>query len=360
MSDNLRIGMAGTGRMAEAMLRTVAVTPGVEISAVASGDRARARRFADAHGIAGAEGDVAALVARADVDALYVANRSGGHAAAAMASIEARKPVLVEKPLAIALEEGEALVAAARAADVLLVENIWTLALPAYREALSLVRAGSYGQPVRLSYDFGYPSSRAAHPSLFDPHDGGVLRDRAVYGVSFARAAMGPITAVSAACRHDEAGTDVVAALRLEHAGGGLSQLGFALNALMPNRASVACTDGLIQIEPPVIGAEAFSALAHPTPQAAPDGDTASPSARDRVVARLKRLGPLRLLNRVLKGGQVRRAGFGADPYLPMLAHWRELVAAGRAESDVVPLDLSLDTLRAVSAAHTQAQAERT
>jgi len=56
------------------------------------------------------------LVDRADVDAVTIAAPTGQHAAIALVALAAGKHVLVEKPIAAALEDGLRMAVAARAA----------------------------------------------------------------------------------------------------------------------------------------------------------------------------------------------------------------------------------------------------
>jgi predicted dehydrogenase len=87
------------------------------LAAVADPDAAA---LADAVGRTGAAGyaDPLAMVAEAELDAVVVAAPTTTHAAIAAAAIERGLPALVEKPLAATVEEGLALVAAARARGV--------------------------------------------------------------------------------------------------------------------------------------------------------------------------------------------------------------------------------------------------
>jgi predicted dehydrogenase len=335
--------------MAATMVRTIATSPDMKVTAVASGDAQRASQFAQIFSIPHVSPTAPELASRPDVDAVYVANRTADHVAAARASLAAGKPVLVEKPLAVTREEGEILVADARSRGCLLVENLWCLTLPAYLELSTRLRDREYGDPVQLTFDFGYPMQKAAYPSLFELADGGVLRDRAVYGVSLALSLLGPVRTLSCVLQHDEDGIDVAAAIQLNHASGAASQLAFAINALMSNSATVACTKGILQLDAPVIGAESISARLMP-PLSAPDL-IASPGAKARLIERLKSFPALRRLNRQRSAPRKTAMSYGVDPYRPAMQHFCELVRAGQPESKLVPLDLSLDTLRLVDAA---------
>ncbi|MCV2881864.1 Gfo/Idh/MocA family protein [Actibacterium sp. XHP0104] len=334
MTKTLGLGIVGTGRMAARMMQTLAHVPGVQAVAVASGEQARARDFAARFGIQAALGDVAELAARSDVDAIYVAGRTGAHAAAARAAIEARQPVLVEKPLAAGRDDARALTDEARRRGVLLVENLWCLALPAWREMARVVTSGDLGAPLHMDFAFGYPVTRAGYGSVFDPADGGALRDRGIYGVSLAISLLGSVSDVHTTLRRDEAGADLGADLMLRHAGGATSHIAVALDALMHNSASVSCAGGLLRLEPPVVGAERL--LVQPM---APLG---APGQGGGLGDRLRAMPAARKMAQKRNALKPAFHSFGADQYAPMMTHFRDLVIGNRTESDLIPHDLSL------------------
>lgn len=330
----MRLGILGTGAMAERMLATLAHRPQIRVTAIASATPARAQALAARAGAAAC--DPAELAARGDVDAVYIATRNAGHAAAALAAVAARKPALVEKPLAVSLPEARRAIDAARAARCLLVENLWTLALP----ATGALAARARGGPRLLQFDFGYPTR---NPALYAP-DSGVLRDRGGYGIALALHLFGPVDTLAATLRH--AGrTDTAALIQMRHTSGDLSTLSVAFDALLSNTLTLSDVAGRMTLAPS-IGAECLTVQNAP-PYTAPDSGPARPS-------RLASVPALRSLNRWRKAPPTRTLGYGADPYLPMLDHFTALVAAGQSESPLVPLSLSLDVQRWIDEALSQ------
>src|SRR5262249_54400658 len=158
--------------------------------AVASADAGRARAFADRFGVAQAFASLDALLARDDVDAVYIATATRDHAAQAIAALEAGKAVLCEKPFAIGVEQGQRLLEAARRSGRLFMEARWTTALPAYRALLRLARERALGEPVLLHSEFGIAHDPAAHPRLFEGPGAGVLLDVGVYPIVLALQAL--------------------------------------------------------------------------------------------------------------------------------------------------------------------------
>ena len=343
-----RFGVVGTGAMSATMMECLALDPRVAVVAVASADPERARAFAARFGIAHAHGDLGELLARADVDAVYIATSTRDHAAHAIAALAAGKAVLCEKPFAIDAGEGLRVVQAAEQHRRLFMEAQWTPALPAYRELLRLARERTLGEPVLLHSEFGVALDPASHRRLFEGEGAGVLLDFGVYPIVLALQALGPVRSVRAAIRRNAAGVDVHASLQLVHADGGHSQLAASLVATLPNRTSLACTHGNVQLDSPVMGAERLHVRAS-APAHAQTG--AGGGAKQRVVAALRRQRWLRKLRAALAGRGASDHPFGANRYAPQLAHFVALLDAGALASDLMPHATSLEVLRIVDAA---------
>jgi predicted dehydrogenase len=336
VTEVVRFGVVGTGAMARTMVRAMQRRADVRPVAVASGDETRARTFAAALGLASAGADVETLVARSDVDALYVASRNRDHARAVDAAIRSGKPVLVEKPLTPDLERTQALLAAAEGSGVLLVENLWTLLLPAYRALAEQARSGRLGDPVHFRFEFGYPLDPATARTLLDPRDGGVLLDRAIYGVAAAIWLCGPVEMVQAEVQRDRVGgVDLTAAIRLRHASGVRSETVASFSALLSNSARLSCTRGAATLDAPVLPGEWLRTEFHH------DGSGGSAGAPSFLKERLRSMPVVRRLRRALSGPRSRFCSFGPDPYGPILEHFSGLVRRGARQSEVLPPALS-------------------
>lgn len=340
------MGVIGTGRMAVAMLEAAARLPSVTVRAVASASGAaeRARSVANAFNVADSYGDVEALVGRADIDLVYIATETFSHARLSVAALEAGKNVLCEKPFATTMDEAAAVAEAARRYNCLFVEAMWTLLLPAYRYTADAIRGDIIGSPATLVASFGYPEPDANSLS----EKGGVLLDRAVYPVSLAVQILGPVEAVDAFVVRNADGTDVDGHLQLRHKGGGCSQLSASFSSLMWNAACVSGPRGSLTIDAPLVGSERVTLRS-----ATGRGSLARPEVvRARgAKERLRALPILRRLHRQLSDCRSENHPYGSNQYLPLLDHVAGLVAAGKRESDVVPLRLSLEVARVIALA---------
>ena len=138
--------------------------------------------YARRHGVARWYDDAAALVADAEVDAVYIATPPGEHERLAALVCAARKPAYVEKPMARNHAECVRMVEAFAAARVPLFVAYYRRGLARFRKARELVTSGALGTLTGVSYRFagpyhrGVPADAAALPwRLQAEHSGGGL-----------------------------------------------------------------------------------------------------------------------------------------------------------------------------------------
>ncbi len=113
MTDKLRVGIIGCG-VGLAHARGYARLPNVAIVALADAKPDRFRRITDEIPVPDLYTSYDELLARDDIDAVSIALPNFLHAPATLAALEAGKHVLIEKPLAMTVAEGEAMIEAAR------------------------------------------------------------------------------------------------------------------------------------------------------------------------------------------------------------------------------------------------------
>lgn len=244
-----RWGIAGTGAMAEALLRDFEHVPDAEVTAVGSRTTERAREFADRHGIGGAF--TYGELVRADLDVLYVATPHPHHHDLALASIEAGVPVLVEKAFTATLAGARRVVEAAREREVFCMEAMWTRLQPAVLRAKELVAAGEIGDLLMVQADLGAYRTYDPTDRLFDPAlGGGSILDLGVYVVSIAQHFLGTPDRVAATGTLFPNGTDASVVITMSHDDGRAASVMCSLMSETPARAVVAGTGGSIEIAP--------------------------------------------------------------------------------------------------------------
>ena len=249
----VRWGVLGPGGIAERFAAAMQRVADGEIVAVASRTRRRARAYARRHGIARAHVGRDALLADADVDAVYVATPHSCHADDTIAALAAGKHVLCEKPFALDAEQARRMAAAAQAADRFCMEAIWSRFLPAYRRMRELVDGGAIGRPLVVEADFGFRMRFDPSHRLFDPaRGGGALLDVGIYPVQLCIDVLGVPDAVAAQGVLGPTGVDEIVAAVLHHPGGGIGVAKAATRATLANTARITGTEGWIELPAPM------------------------------------------------------------------------------------------------------------
>jgi phthalate 4,5-cis-dihydrodiol dehydrogenase len=169
----LRLGVAGLGRAFTVMLPTFAADPRVALVAAADPRNEARQRFA-ADFSARTYATVEELCADPDVEIVYVATPHQHHAAHAILAARSGRHVLVEKPMALTLEDCAAMIAAARQAGVhLIVGHSHSFDAPILRTR-ALIASGKYGA-VRMITALNYTDflTRPRRPEELDTRQGG-------------------------------------------------------------------------------------------------------------------------------------------------------------------------------------------
>jgi predicted dehydrogenase len=194
-------GFLGAGGIARhALAPAVHAAAGARLTAVAARDPERAARLEP-------DGrcyrDYAAMLEDPRVDVVYVALSNESHRPWTMAALAAGKHVLCEKPLGLDAGQVAEMVAAARAADRLLVEAFWYRWHPRVRRLEHLLAEGATGRIRAMQADFtfqgDFAGTLAGNYRLDPARGGGALYDVGCYGVSAAHLVLGPELVVDAA-----------------------------------------------------------------------------------------------------------------------------------------------------------------
>jgi len=150
MPQILRLGFAGLGMAAGRLIPEIASLPFVKLTAAAD---LRANALAKFHEeFAGEVYDsVEAMVQSPNIDAVYVATPHEFHAEHTIAALKNRKHVIVEKPMAISMDEAEAMNACADRHDVKLMAGHTHSFDPPVRKMREIVRSGELGRLLMIS-----------------------------------------------------------------------------------------------------------------------------------------------------------------------------------------------------------------
>jgi predicted dehydrogenase len=181
--DGLRVGVLGAARIAENAIVIPARLTGTRLVAVAARDRARARAFADAHGVERVLDTYADVVGDPEVEAIYNPLANGLHGPWNMAAIRAGKHVLSEKPFASNEAEAAEVRDAGRAAGVVVADGFHYRYHPVTKRLHELVASGELGDIERVEVTMTNPAPEASDPRWSLELAGGALMDLGCYSL---------------------------------------------------------------------------------------------------------------------------------------------------------------------------------
>jgi predicted dehydrogenase len=169
----LRIGVLGCANIARQFCRDVAVSPAVTVVAVGSRRAQTAQAFAQQYGIGRHHSSYDALLADAEVDAVYIPLPNSLHAEWAIAAAARGKHVLCEKPLALNEADVRAMFDAARHHGVMLLESFPYYFQPQTGRLVALLQDGAIGTVRSVQSNFGFMLANGSSNIRLQPDLGG-------------------------------------------------------------------------------------------------------------------------------------------------------------------------------------------
>jgi UDP-N-acetyl-2-amino-2-deoxyglucuronate dehydrogenase len=226
MAEVLRFGLIGCGRVAPRHAESIASLPGAQLVAVADIRDNRAARFAAQYAAAPCT-DYRRLLDRQDIDVVSICTPSGLHAQMTVDALRAGKHVIVEKPIALSLEDAARMIETSRVAGrklCVVLQNRYNAPMQDLRHVID---SGSLGRLL-----LGNATVRWYRPQEYyedEWHgtwamDGGALMNQSIHHIDALQWLMGrpeTVYALTGTLAHKMEAEDVgVAAIRF--AGGSL------------------------------------------------------------------------------------------------------------------------------------------
>ena len=287
----LRIGLLGASRIAPtAVIVPAATRDDVTIAAVAARDPARAKAYAETHGIAAVAGSYAELIARDDIDLVYNGLPPAGHAEWTIAALEAGKAVLCEKPFARNASEARAMVAAAERTGRPLIEAFHYRFHNVIRRAEDLVRSGALGQIHRANAVFEVTIPNTTGDLRWSAEQGGgALMDLGCYPLHLMRTLMGEEPQIREARGSFVDGVDASMTAALAFPSGARADIACSMVPESRNaRATLGGSKGRLEIVnflAPQYGCRFTTTIGGETVEQPVDGPTTYEAQLDHVVA---------------------------------------------------------------------------
>ena len=249
VKDKMRVGIIGTGWIAEKAAITLNGMDNCEALAVGSRSQEKAEAFASKWGIAKAHGSYRELIDDPDVDLVYVGTPHSHHFDVTKEALLAGKPCLVEKAFMANYRQAKEIVDLARERKVFLAEAIWTRYQPVVGMVRQLMKDGRIGIPRLLTATLGY--SMGEKPRIMRPDlCGGALLDLGVYALNFVRMFFpADIVSMESQCVKSDTGMDLTNAISMVLSDGMLCNLQSSAACVGDNIGVIAGTEGNLIID---------------------------------------------------------------------------------------------------------------
>ena len=248
-NETLRVGIVGTGWIAEKAAITLAGLTTCEAYAVGSRSQEKADEFARKWEVKKAYGSYAELLADPEVDLVYVGTPHSHHYDVTREALLAGKPCLVEKAFMANAWQTKEIIDLAHERKVFLAEAIWTRYQPLVGMVRELIDSGRIGTPRLLTATLGY--SMGEKPRIMRADlCGGSLLDLGVYVLNFVRMFFpADIVSSDGQCVKSTTGMDLTNAITLVLADGMLCNLQSSAACVGDNIGVIAGTEGNLIID---------------------------------------------------------------------------------------------------------------
>lgn len=204
-AEKLGFGIIGCGMIAEWHAGAIAAIPGVRLIGATDVMEKSRTDFAAKYGVLSFD-SVEKMLANPAIDILSICTPSGLHASQAILAAAAGKHVIVEKPMALNLEEADQVIAACAKKGVQLAVISQLRFSPAIHQVKQALENKILGRLVLGDLYMKFYRSQEYYDKgnwrgTWEMDGGGALMNQGIHGVDLLRYLMGPVKTIFANCR---------------------------------------------------------------------------------------------------------------------------------------------------------------
>ncbi len=255
MKKKISIGVIGCGAVAHFHAQSILAAENATLAGFADVRSESAEAFAKEYGSA-AFGSVEEMLKSPAVDAVCICTPSGFHKSTALQALEQGKHILVEKPLAVTVEDCDAVIALAKEKGLVAGVISQFRFTQTARYAKKLLAEGKLGKLITAELLMKYNRSQEYYDSSnwrgTWALDGGAMMNQGIHGVDMLLYLLGPAESVSgymATLNHSIEAEDIaVCAVRFRCGALGVIQSTTAAHHGEPRRLCIVGTKGTIVI----------------------------------------------------------------------------------------------------------------
>jgi predicted dehydrogenase len=191
MTKILNWGLLSTANINRALITPLRASKRNHLLAVASRSQESADVYARERKIPRAHGSYEALLSDPEIDVIYISLPNHLHAEWTIKAVAAGKHVLCEKPLALNVDEVDAVKTAAQKHGRVVAEAFMYRHHPQTLKVQEIIKSGALGTLKLIRGSFSFALSRAGDVRLDPTMGGGSIWDIGCYPISYARTVLG-------------------------------------------------------------------------------------------------------------------------------------------------------------------------
>ena len=247
-----RWGIIGPGNIARNFVQDLKLLDGPQIVAAILGNTPDStKQFAEDFQISNYYTDAEEFFQH-EMDVVYIASPHTLHYEHSLQCLQHHLPVLVEKPMAINLEQCEELTGLSKKNRAFLMEGMWIRFLPGIQQVLQMIKDGVIGNIVSIKASMGYKAPPDSNSRYFDPAlGGGSLLDLGIYPVFLSLLLLGKPRTIKAIGTLSDQGIDEVCSVLFHYRDGQHAILESTLVSGSDLPAEIAGEKGVIKILDP-------------------------------------------------------------------------------------------------------------
>jgi len=190
--NKTKVTILGAGFISDIHLESyLRFIPEAEVVAVYARDAEKAKAFAEKHRIPQWYTDIDQAISASDCDVVDICLPNFLHAEATLIAAENRKHVIIEKPLAVTLEQADEMIAACKKNNVKLMYAEELCFAPKYERARQMVNDGAVGSVYMLKQAEKHSGPHSDWFYDIDLAGGGVLMDMGCHAFGWFRWMLG-------------------------------------------------------------------------------------------------------------------------------------------------------------------------
>lgn len=246
----MRVGILASGNIATKMAKTISKLEKVELRAVASREKDKAKSFAKEFNMPFYYGSYEELYKSGEVDLIYIATPHSHHYKNIINCLENNKHVLCEKAFVLNEEQAKRVFKLAKEKNLLLLEGMWLRFRPLMHKLKDIIKSKELGNITGINANIGYDIKDVRR--IYDMSlAAGALLDIGIYLINFTILCLGDnYKKVSGICsKREDTGSDIQENITIEYENGILASLYVTTLTNTDKRAFVYFEKGYIEVD---------------------------------------------------------------------------------------------------------------